>query len=108
MSVGPMGGIASSVAGLPLAQAKGSEVERAGQEAVGHERKVTSQEKAERAGGIGETDGQDHETGERDADGRRLWERQEPPHHGEVLPEAERTAPRDTTGQAGNELDLSG
>ena len=26
------------------------------------------------AAGIGETDGEDHETSERDADGRRLWE----------------------------------
>ena len=74
MSVGPMGGVAGSVAGSPLAQTKGSEPERAQQEAVAQQRRAESDQKADSAAGIGETDGEDHETAERDADGRRPWE----------------------------------
>ena len=36
-------------------------------------------EKAEAAAGVGEPDGEDHETAERDADGRRPWEDQPEP-----------------------------
>jgi len=112
MSVGPLGGIAGSVAGSPFAQKHGSEVERAGQEKSSQQRRIATDQKAESAAGVGEADGQDHETAERDADGRRLWEA--PPEAEQTdqdSPAAEESSPRkskDATGQSGNLLDLSG
>ena len=113
MSLGPLGGIASSAAASPLAQTKGSDLERAEQDATSQARRARSDQKAESAAGIGETDGEDHETAERDADGRRLWE--EPPPEGQDTEDAERQPDspqerlsRDATGQSGNLLDLSG
>ena len=108
MSVGPTGGIAGSAAGAPLAQTKGAEVDRARQDASGQERRVHNDKRAESAAGIGETDGEDHETAERDADGRRLWEKTAAGQQsGEESP-AERRGSKDASGQAGNLLDLSG
>ena len=112
MSVGPMGGVAGSVAGSPLAQTKGSEPERVQQDTVAQQRRVDSDQKAESAAGIGETDGEDHETAERDADGRRPWEPPPEPKDAEPAEEqAGQTPPpqsKDATGQSGNLLDLSG
>ena len=112
MSVGPLGGVAGSAAGSPLAQTKGSDVERAQQDAGSQQRRVHVDQKAENAAGIGEADGEDHETAERDADGRRLWEQ---PPQGEASSESD-TGPgdpnqrrsKDTTGQSGTLLDLTG
>ena len=73
MSIGPLEN-AARAAGLYLAQAKGSEVERAHGEVGAQGRKVYHERKAEAAAGIGEPDGNDHETSDRDADGRRPWE----------------------------------
>ena len=112
MSLGPLGGIAGSAAGSPLAQTKSSDVERAQQDTGNQQRRVQTDQKAEDAAGIGETDGEDHETAERDADGRRLWE--EPaPGSAPDAPEEDASRPvdrrsKDTTGQAGNLLDLTG
>jgi len=109
MSIGSLGGLAASAAGSPLAQTKGSEVERAQQDLGSQQRQVDSQTKAESAAGIGETDGEDHQTAERDADGRRLWER--PPDHKSDDAEAGPADPprsKDVTGQTGTQLDLSG
>ena len=118
MSVGPLGGIAGSVAGSPFAQKHGSEVERAGQEKNAQQRRVAADKKADSAAGVGEADGEDHETAERDADGRRLWEgspesedtdeqntdEQDP----SASEEPEQRKSKDATGQSGNLLDLSG
>ena len=114
MSLGPLGGIVSSAAGSPLAQTKGSDVERAEQDSTGQARRVQADQQADSAAGIGEADGEDHETAERDADGRRLWE---PPPQGEAAeaedvetghsPDEGRSS-RDSTGQSGNLLDLTG
>jgi len=108
MSIGPLAGLLGSVAGAPLAQAKGSDVERAQNEVAGQQRVVESDRKADDAAGIGATDGEDHETAERDADGRRIWEdtrRRKPPE-----PPAPSDPPptKDTSGQSGTLLDLSG
>ncbi len=109
MSVGPLGGIIASAAGVPLAQTKGSEVERANQEAGAQHRNVTYEQKAEAAAGVGEADGEDHQTAERDADGRRPWElppeKQKNP--GED-PSTRQTVSRDASGDSGKLLDLSG
>ena len=112
MSVGPLGGIAGSAAGAPLAQTQGSEPERAQQGAAAQQRRIDSDQKAESAAGIGETDGEDHETAERDADGRRLWE--PPPQRPDAEPAEGDAGPpqqpqsKDVTGESGNLLDLSG
>jgi hypothetical protein len=109
MSVGPLSSIAGSVAGTSLAQTRGSDVDRAQQESSARELRARSDEKAEMASGIGEADGENHQTNERDADGRRLWEfprrqaEQDPGDDGSPRPEG-----RDPTGQSGSILDLSG
>ncbi len=108
MSIGPMGGIGASAAGSPLAQTKGSEVDRAQHDTSSQQRRVQNEKKAESAAGIGETDGEDHETSERDADGRRLWEKTgKNSTAGEEDP-AEQRHSKDASGQWGNLLDLSG
>ncbi len=111
MSVGPLGGIGGSAAGSPLAQTSGSEVERGQQDATAQQTRSVSNQKAEAAAGIGETDGEDHETAERDADGRRLWEA--PPDRPEDGGEEQTQSPppprsKDPTGTSGNLLDLTG
>jgi hypothetical protein len=114
MSLGPLGPIASSAAGSPLSQTKGSDVERADQDGASQARRLQADQKADNAAGIGEADGEDHETAERDADGRRLWE--EPPQGQPAEAEqlepdrspGERRSSRDSTGQSGNLLDLTG
>jgi len=114
MSVGPLGagGIAASAAGSPLAQTQGSEPERAAQDASAQQRRIRSDEKAEAAAGIGETNGEDHESEERDADGRRLWEEPAEAQTEEEQEESAQTPPerlsKDVSGESGNMLDLSG
>lgn len=115
MSIGSLGGIAGSAAGAPLSQTKGSEAERAKQDAAAQERTDRAEQKADDASGIGQTE-QDEQASERDADGRRLWEK--PPEPSEEAdaddddtsaeaPPAERQS-LDPTGQAGKNLDLTG
>jgi hypothetical protein len=104
-----MTGIAGSVSGAPLAQAKGSDIERTGQDAAAQQRVVETQQKAEAAGGVGEPDMEDHQTADRDADGRLPWQRpsaqQAAAKPGDAPPSP---PPKDPTGQSGNLLDLSG
>ena len=111
MSIGPMG-IIGSAAGSPIAQSSGSEVERAKQDASDQQRRVATDKKAESAAGIGQTE-EDQQASERDADGRRLWE--EPAGKQDATPESQDestdSGPRqskDTTGQSGTQLDISG
>jgi len=111
MSVGPLGGIAGSVAGSPLAQTKGAELERAQQDAASQQRRIQNDQKADSAAGVAETDGDDHEAEDRDADGRRLWEPAPQPtdQQGEDGSAHEKPAKaKDPTGESGNLLDLSG
>lgn len=109
MSVGPLGGVIVSAVGTPGAQAKGADTERALQETSNQQRQVKGEARAESAAGIGETDGQDHETNERDADGRSPWKF--PARGGSSTNEngvSRAPASKDTTGQSGTQLDLSG
>jgi hypothetical protein len=105
MSIG-FGGVAGSAAGSQLAQTSGTDVDRTSQEVAGAVRKADYQLKAEAAAGIGETDGEDHESEDRDADGRRPWTKfiQEPPEE----EKDDQPKSKDATGQSGNLLDLSG
>jgi hypothetical protein len=109
MSIGPLSGIAGSVAGTSLAQTRGSEIDRAQQESTASELRVRGVEKAEMAAGVGQADGDNHQTAERDADGRRLWEFPQRPAEDESQGDApHRAPPADPSGQSGNTLDLSG
>ncbi|MEN0111150.1 MAG: hypothetical protein AAF805_10555 [Planctomycetota bacterium] len=74
MSMGPVGGVVGSAAGTALSQTKGATSERV---AADTQAQATTDEldlKAEKASGIGQTEG-DQEASDRDADGRRMWER---------------------------------
>jgi hypothetical protein len=106
MSIGPLG-ISAGTAGTPLAQAKGTEIDRVRQEVADRERTIRHEEKAEAAEGVGEPDCEDHEAAERDADGNRTWE--------EDLSEAEtksdsgkKPRSKDPSRERGNFLDLLG
>jgi hypothetical protein len=107
-SIGSLGGILNSAAGAPLAQTKGSEVERSQQDQTAQQRQVQGELRAETAASIGETDGEEHQTADRDADGRQLWQRSHAHEKAdaEVAPEAPRS--KDVSGQTGSQLDLSG
>ena len=111
MSVGPMGMI-GSIAGTPLSQTKGSEVEKATEDTAQQTRAERADEKAEKASGIGQTE-EDSEASDRDADGRRLWEdsgrsSQDEPSNAEAVPPGESPKSKDPTGMSGNTLDLTG
>ncbi|MBX3412710.1 MAG: hypothetical protein KF708_08480 [Pirellulales bacterium] len=109
MGVGPLGGIHTSAAGVPYAQAKGPDVERTEHETIAQQRHSTSERLADAAAGIGET-GEDSEASERDADGRRLWEEQAGKKQHDEGAADEPTAPpsKDATGESGRQLDLTG
>jgi hypothetical protein len=111
MSVGPLGGVASSAAGAPLALGRGSEIDRAKQDAVAARRQADGARLADSAAGVGATDGEEHAAHERDGDGRRLWElppdKEQPTAEPDPSSPAERR-PRDASGVAGTHLDLSG
>ncbi len=110
MSVGSMG-IVGGVAGTPLSQVR-IHADRAREATAAHEQRVESDAKAEDAAGIGRTDGENHDTNERDADGRRLYEAPSEAASREHDPAATPTgdAPHavDPTGAAGSQLDLTG
>ena len=97
MSIGPLSGIAGSVAGTSLAQTRGSEIDRAQQESAARELRARSEQKAETAAGVGQADGDNHQTAERDADGRRLWEFPQRQGRAGRRPATSRLAPRAKT-----------
>ncbi len=104
----------SSIAATPLAQTQGSDVDRAALETAGQARQVANDLKAENAAGVGQTDGEEHQSSDRDADGHRLWENTpgKPAKHASAAadqsPPAVPPASKDPTGQSGNQLDLTG
>jgi hypothetical protein len=108
MSIGPMAGLAAGVAATPMAQATGSDVDRAEQASSNQDRRVRNEERAEEAAGIGQADGEDHETADRDADGRQPWEFSQ--GAGPSGPDADGTSrlSKDASHQSGNLLDLTG
>jgi hypothetical protein len=113
MSIGPFGGIVGSAAGAPLAKTSGTEAERSQKENSASQRLGDSQEKSERAAGIGTTE-QDQGASDRDADGRRLWEasqqkqQQDPEQQGSSEENQQDHKSKDPSGDSGNELDLMG
>lgn len=109
MSMGPLGSVGAGAAGSPLAQVRAGDAERT-KETTDRDRLRSADLKAEQSAGVGETDGEDHVTSERDADGRRPWEESPSVKDGAGEDDAPpRTAwPPDPAGQAGTLLDLSG
>jgi hypothetical protein len=107
MSVGPTT-FAASLAATSLNSARSSEAERVQHETSAKERQVEGDRKAENAAGIGTAEG-DEAAGDRDADGRRLWER---PPAGTAPADAEAIEAsirvKDPTGESGSLLDLTG
>ncbi len=104
-SMGPLGGIIGSAAGSPLSQTKGAATERANQDSSAAERISDADKKSEKASGVGQTE-QDGETSDRDADGRRLWERSAKKKQQE---EQSEESPRSrSNGDTGGQLDLTG
>jgi hypothetical protein len=115
MSIGLLSNIGGSVAGSSLAQIRGSDVDRAQQEQTARELRAQSDEKAELAAGVGQTDGDEHQTAERDADGRQVWQLRRRGALAQRVDEADadggpppENRVKDPTGQSGNMLDLSG
>jgi hypothetical protein len=111
MSIGPTAGLLASVAGVPLAQTQGAEIDRAKNEVSSYQRARQSERKAENAAGIGATDGENHDTNERDADGRRPWELDAVKKSSSADDEAAAPdfprASRDAADASGNQLDLT-
>ena len=113
MSVGPTG-IPNSLAGSPLAQSRGSDVERTQQETSDQARRVGTEQRAQDAAGVGQTE-QDEEASDRDADGRRPWELN-PQDEGQTAEdgsdgsnsEEEQPRGRDAKKQSGTQIDLTG
>ena len=106
-SMGPLGGILGSAAGSPLSQTKGAATERANQDSSAAERIADADKKSEKASGIGQTE-QDGETSDRDADGRRLWERTTKKKKQEESEESTEPTKRRPKGDTGGQLDLLG
>ena len=106
MSSIPTSGIVGSAAGAPLSQTKGSEIEKSQKDSSANQRQVESDKKAADSAGIGQTE-QDEGTSERDADGRRFWERNDASNSSTEEETATRQA-KDPEGQSGNSLDLTG
>jgi hypothetical protein len=111
MNVNP---VAASIAGAAASQQQAqatSETQQAQRESAGQERKAVTDLKAEMAAGIGQTDGEDHASSDRDADGRQVW--QQLPH--DVNEGSKKKAAsahhardaRDASGTKGNTLDLT-
>jgi hypothetical protein len=115
MTMIPLGSALTSAAGTALSQSAGSETERAQKDTISQRRTSDADLHAEQTAGIGETE-KDQESSERDADGRRLWER---PHDDARKGAADASTAaadadvqnrlsKDPTGQSGTQLDLTG
>jgi len=106
MSIGSLG-IVGSLAGTSLAQ-KSAEVDKTQRDAVDASRQKDATARAESAEGIGQTE-EDSQAGERDADGRRLWERSAETKTNEEAASTSATAiAKDPDGISGGKLDLTG
>ena len=104
-SLGMIGTLASTAQSQRAAEA-----DKAPQSAAEQTRSADASERAELAAGIGQT-AEDSEASDRDADGRRLWERPPPKktqQANESLLYAAPALAKDPSGTCGGELDLVG
>ena len=110
MNVGVSTGIPASIAGIPIAQTSGSESDRIRADTSAQRSTAAAEDHAKRAEGIGAADGEDHQTDDRDADGRRPWEFG--PAKTVAKPQAEEDVverhSRDASGESGGQLDVTG
>jgi hypothetical protein len=110
MSVGSLG-FFGSIAAAPTVQ-RGADSERVQQDTARQRGEVKSNLLAESAAGIGEADGNEHGTNERDADGRRPWEVAPGAANKDAAAAAAEQPPlrqsKDVTGTTGGQLDLTG
>lgn len=109
MSMGPMSGILASAAGSSLAK-RTSDSDRIQQQNAAQQGSARAEQLASEAAGVGQTDGEDHDTQDRDADGRRLWELPPTPQENSEEEEKrdENPPPPDPNQRCGTILDLSG
>jgi hypothetical protein len=107
MSIGSLG-IVGSLVGTSLAQ-RSAEVDKTQRDAADASRQSDAAARAESAEGIGQTE-EDSQAGERDADGRRLWERNAKTTTVEdaAASTPATTAAKDPDGISGGILDLTG
>jgi hypothetical protein len=106
MSIGSLGAI-GSFAAAPATQ-RSSDVDKTQHEAAEKARGDDAADYAEQAAGIGETQ-EESQAGDRDADGRRLWEIGERKKEEAAADDTIIQGPsKDPTGTAGNQLDLTG
>jgi hypothetical protein len=110
MSITPAFGIAQSFASSSLALAKGADADRAAGEVAEQVTAIEANEKSDDTAGLGEAEEQSG-AGERDADGRRMWElagkrTEEEASASGVPPDA--SPVKDASGQRGTRLDLLG
>ncbi|MGI8979490.1 MAG: hypothetical protein ACR2FY_09715 [Pirellulaceae bacterium] len=108
MSIGSLG-IVGSLAGTALVQ-KSADVDKTQRDAADAARKTEATARAESAEGIGQTE-EESQAEERDADGRRLWERQakKPTEEEEAAASTAAAAlAKDPEGVSGGTLDLTG
>ncbi len=111
MSVGPTG-FFGTVAALPPSPPSASDADHVAQESSAQAGQLANDERAENAQGIGATDGEEHATAERDADGRRLFEKPLGRRAKQAVapepPPSETHQSKDPTGESGQSLDLTG
>ena len=107
MSIGSFGGVTGSSAGVPLSSTQGSETERLQKDSASQSRKVEHEKHAEQTAGIGHAE-EDQEASDRDADGRRLWERSQHTTTNDSDQESKQRQSKDIEGLSGNSLDLTG
>ena len=106
MSIGSLG-IVGSLVGTSLAQ-KSAEVDKIQRDASDASRQTDASARAESAEGIGQT-AEDSRAEERDADGRRLWERNlREAEEGDGASTTASVPPKDPAGISGGIIDLSG
>jgi len=107
MSIGSLG-IVGSLAGTALTQ-KAAEVDKTQRDAADAARQTDAAARAESAQGIGQTE-EASEANERDADGRRLWERQQkkPDEEEQAASTPAEPLAKDPEGVSGGILDLTG
>jgi type II secretory pathway pseudopilin PulG len=102
-------GIVGGLAGTAVPQ-RAAEADRVQRETTEQGRAAEASEQAENAAGIGQTE-EDAQTSERDADGRRLWEKQDrKPKKVEesAVGESRVPVPKDPSGACGGQVDLVG
>ena len=97
--------LAAAAAGTQMAEKQSEGPDKLDHQASTHQRTRDSLERAEKAESAGSVRDDSAEAGDRDADGRRAWER--------VLKNKKKSdvnteKSKDTTGKVGNTLDLNG